>query len=94
MTRQNIARLGKVHGGAGGAHSHGILDGVLLDGTLIASGSEDKHVRLWDAGTGECAATLKGHTDQVMSVALPDGTRVVSGSADESLRFWDLRAWD
>ena len=57
--------------------------------------SWDDFLRLWDADTGECAATLEGHAGMVTSVAFsPDRTRVVSGSSDKSLRLWDLRAWE
>jgi WD40 repeat protein len=31
------------------------------DGKLVASGSNDKTVRLWDAGTGAALQTLEGH---------------------------------
>ena len=52
------------------------------DGTRIASGSDDKTVRLWDAATGhQLGDPLTGHTAGVVSVAFsPDGTRIVSGS--------------
>ena len=33
------------------------------DGTRIASGSDDKTVKLWNANTGQCEATLSGHSD-------------------------------
>ena len=34
------------------------------DGLTLASGSEDKTVRLWDVKTGQTKATLQGHTDE------------------------------
>jgi WD40 repeat protein len=32
------------------------------DGTMLASGSEDKTIKLWDAQTGQVQSTLNGHT--------------------------------
>ena len=32
------------------------------DGKTLASGSEDKTIKLWDVATGKEQATLKGHT--------------------------------
>jgi WD40 repeat protein len=31
------------------------------DGKSLASGSDDKTVRIWDASTGQCRSTLSGH---------------------------------
>ncbi|KIK36537.1 hypothetical protein CY34DRAFT_94188, partial [Suillus luteus UH-Slu-Lm8-n1] len=61
------------------------------DGTRIVTGSEDKTVRLWDAGTGEpVGEPLQGHSYSVTSVSFsPDGTRIVTGSWDTTVRLWD-----
>ena len=61
----------------------------LGDGSRIASGSDDKTVRVWDVATKECVATLEGHTDNVMAVcSLGDGLRIASGSSDKTVRVW------
>jgi WD40 repeat protein len=42
-----------------------------LDGRRIVSGSGDKTLRIWDAGTGQqIGAPLTGHAGGVSSVAL------------------------
>jgi hypothetical protein len=60
------------------------------DGRLLASGSRDRMVRLWDPATGEQRGVLTGHTDWVWSVAFsPDGRLLASGSRDGTVRLWD-----
>jgi hypothetical protein len=62
------------------------------DGSRIASASEDRSVKVWDAATGEELLTLKGHDHGVFGVAFsPDGTRIASASLDGTVRVWDAR---
>ena len=60
------------------------------DGRLLASGSNDQTVRLWDVATGQALHTLTGHTDPVGSVAWSsDGRLLASSSGDQTVRLWD-----
>jgi len=61
------------------------------DGKLLASGSSDSTVKLWDAATWQVVRTLSGHTYTVMSVAFsPDGTLLASGSSHDTVKLWDV----
>ncbi|RYP20313.1 hypothetical protein DL765_002876 [Monosporascus sp. GIB2] len=60
------------------------------DGKTVASASDDRTVRLWDATTGACQQTLEGHSRRVRAVAFsPDGKTVASASSDRTVRLWD-----
>lgn len=62
------------------------------DGRLVAAGSLDTIVRIWDVNTGQLVERLRGHKDSVYSVAFtPDGKGLVSGSLDKTLKYWDIR---
>ncbi|MFJ2770989.1 WD40 repeat domain-containing serine/threonine protein kinase [Streptomyces sp. NPDC087300] len=63
------------------------------DGSTLATGAQDKTLRLWDAGAGRLISTFEGHTENVMSVVYsPDGRTLFTGSFDKSLRSWDARS--
>jgi Tol biopolymer transport system component len=59
-------------------------------GKRVATASDDKTVKLWDAETGRELRTLAGHGDTVLAVSYtPDGRRVASGSGDTTIKLWD-----
>lgn len=66
---------------------------VSCDNTLLATASEDRFIRIWNAGDGTPLAILHGHTNTINYVHFhPFLNIVVSGSDDGSVRLWDLSA--
>ena len=60
------------------------------DGQLLATGSADKTVKIWDLRTGELLLTLSGHTREVWAIAIsPNGQTLASGSGDGTIKLWD-----
>jgi WD40 repeat protein len=57
---------------------------------LLASGSGDRTIRLWNTAAGSRQLIIEGHSNWVRSVAFPtDGRLLASGSGDRSVRLWN-----
>ncbi|CAE6445523.1 unnamed protein product, partial [Rhizoctonia solani] len=63
------------------------------NGALIASGSDDNTIMVWDAYTGsKVLDPLVGHSDAITSVHFsPDSTGLVSGSNEKTIRIWNVQ---
>ncbi len=73
-------------------HSEGIRCLTISpNGQILATGSHDKTIKLWDLPSGQLRATLTGHSHWIKSLAIsPDGQILASGSYDKTIKLWDL----
>ncbi len=59
------------------------------DGRIIAVGTADNTVELWDLYSKQELLTLRGHTGQVTGIAFaPDGRTLATVGTDGALRLW------
>jgi WD40 repeat protein len=61
------------------------------NGSLLAYGSLDNTIRLWDTHSGKLLNIFEGHTQPVTSVAFsPNGNTLASSSEDQTIRLWNI----
>lgn len=62
------------------------------DGKFLATGAEDRLIRIWDIAQKKIVMVLQGHEQDIYSLDyFPSGDKLVSGSGDRTVRIWDLR---
>jgi len=71
-------------------HTNGVMC-LQFDDNIVATGSYDCTIKIWDIDTGECLRTLTGHTECVRALQFDDSGKLISGSVDNTLKVWNWR---
>lgn len=70
-------------------HTNGIMC-LHFEDNILATGSYDATIKIWDTDTGEELQTLRGHESGIRCLQFDD-TKLISGSMDRSLKVWNWR---
>jgi WD40 repeat protein len=72
-------------------HAYGLSGCAFApDGTMIATSSHDRTVRVWAVATGVQRLTLTGFTDSALGCAYsPDGALIAGTAQDGTIRIWN-----
>lgn len=64
-----------------------------VDGAIVATGSLDSHVNIWDIRIGSAIWTLKNHhIKAITSIDFSfNGFNIATGSEDDTIGIWDMR---
>jgi len=95
LERENAVRLYEVASGHQTllAGHRDFVSGLAFspDDQVLATGSMDGTIRLWETATGKSLAVLPGHVEEATDVAFsPDGRTLASVSHRDSIKLWHL----
>ena len=76
------------HMGYFSGHKHSIWCLCRISNKILASGSEDKNIKIWNIEDRSIMSTLSGHTERVKVLCYVKEGAFVSGSLDYSLIIW------
>ena len=69
-------------------HTAAVTCLALWKDNLLASGSIDNKIKIWNIETNQLINTLTGHTDDVTSLVVLDENRLASSSNDKTIRVY------
>jgi WD40 repeat protein len=74
-------------------HSKDVVSAAFsADGKMLASGSSDKTIKLWNVEGKKLITNLKGDNSFINSLAFsPDGKILASGNSDNTVKLWDIK---
>ncbi len=88
VASQKLIHSWRVSGGHWRAEPRAALN---LTGSLVAGGSLEGPIRLWNVQTGQEIRQLKGHQQTSIDVAFhPDGHLLASTGDDSTIQLWDV----
>ncbi|KAK3948488.1 WD40-repeat-containing domain protein [Pseudoneurospora amorphoporcata] len=68
-------------------HENGVTC-LQLDDNILATGSYDATIKIWNIETEECIRTLVGHTAGIRALQFDD-SKLISGSLDHTIKVWN-----
>ena len=68
-------------------HDNGVTC-LQFEQNIMATGSYDTTIKIWDIETGEVLRTLRGHTSAVRTLQFDD-SKLISGSFDKTIKIWN-----
>ncbi|KAK3322821.1 WD40-repeat-containing domain protein [Apodospora peruviana] len=68
-------------------HTNGVTC-LQLDDNILASGSYDATIKIWNIETGEELRTLRGHQAGIRALQFDD-SKLISGSLDNTIKIWN-----
>ena len=74
-------------------HSSRVFYLTLLPNGLIASGSTDNTIKIWDITKAYPLYTLKGHTDSIRALIVINNEYLASSSQDMTIKLWSLSSY-
>lgn len=70
-------------------HSNGVMAVGIVD-NILATGSYDDTIKIWDLETCEEIRTLRGHTMGIRCLQI-DENKLISGSLDKTMKVWNWK---